>query len=808
MARSPMMTQYLGIKEKYLDCILFFRLGDFYEMFYEDAKIASKELELVLTGKNCGEEERAPMCGVPFHAAENYIAKLVDRGYKVAICEQMEDAALAKGIVRREVVQVVTPGTVIASAMLLEKENNFIAACYFADAEGGLAYSDISTGEMNVTTTSGPHYIEMLINELVKISPREVLLYTTKGEEKSHTLIENAVKAYIHNVGDSFIGNQNTQRLINEQFPQGIRTFGLSQKDPDTIALGMLLKYIKDNQRSNLSHINHVNRYYIGNHMALDKSTIRNLELTESFYERDKQGSLLGILDRCNTAMGSRKMKRWIREPLNQKAEIDERLEGVNLLYNEIILRNNLREYLKGIYDLERLVGRIAMGNANGRDLLALGNSISNLPDIKLELKGLSAHILTNLGESIDPLEDVSLLIERAIEDDCPVTIKDGGLIKTGYSEELDSLKDSIKGGQQWIASLEGTERERTGIKNLKVGFNKVFGYYLEITKSNYHQIPENYIRKQTLVNCERFITPELKEMEAIVLGAETKIYELEHQLFTEIREYIEEFIPVIQRTGEALATLDVLCSFAEVSTRQNYVRPQIKEDDLIQIKEGRHPVIEDTIKDGIFVANESYMDRQDDTLLLLTGPNMSGKSTYMRQVALIVLMAQIGCFVPCNKAEIGICDQIFTRIGASDNLSLGQSTFFVEMSELAYILNNATSKSLILLDEIGRGTSTYDGLSIAWAAAEYILEKDRKIRTLFATHYHEMTELEGNLEGFRNLNVEVKEEDGHIVFLHQIGYGSSSRSYGIHVAELAGVPQSLLDRATEKLKDLETIKG
>jgi len=807
MARSPMMNQYLGIKEKHPDCILFFRLGDFYEMFYEDAKIASKELELVLTGKNCGEEERAPMCGVPFHAAENYIAKLVDRGYKVAICEQMEDPALAKGIVKREVVQVVTPGTVIASAMLSEKENNFLAACYFGEKEGGLAYGDISTGEMNLTNASGPYYIEMIVNELVKIAPKEVLLYEAKGKEEALNLLENSLKAYIHNVGDSFVGTRSSESIINEQFSQGIRAFGLSQKDPDTYALGMLLKYIKENQRSRLSHINHVNRYHIENHMALDKSTMRNLELTESLYERDKQGSLLGILDRCNTAMGSRKIKRWIREPLNQKEDIDERLEGVDILYREIILRNNLREYLKGIYDLERLVGRIAMGNANGRDLLALRNSIGNLPDIKLELIGLSAPILTNLSESIDPLEDVNILIERAIDEECPVTIKEGGLIKPLYSEELDALKESIQEGQQWIASLEGTERERTGIKNLKVGFNRVFGYYLEITKSNYHQIPEGYIRKQTLVNCERFITPQLKEMESIVLGAEAKIHELEYQLFAEIREYIEEFISVIQKTGEAIATLDVLCSFAEVSTRQNYVRPQINNDDLIQIKRGRHPVIENTIRDGNFVPNETYLNRQDDTLLLLTGPNMSGKSTYMRQVALIVLMAQIGCFVPCDRAEIGICDQIFTRIGASDNLSLGQSTFFVEMSELAYILNNATSKSLILLDEIGRGTSTYDGLSIAWAAAEYLLQRDKKIRTLFATHYHEMTQLEGNLKGFRNLNVEVKEEDGVIVFLHQIGYGSTSRSYGIHVAELAGVPQSLLDRATEKLKDLEKIK-
>lgn len=807
MARSPMMNQYFEIKENHQDSILFFRLGDFYEMFYEDARIASKELELVLTGKNCGEEERAPMCGVPFHAAENYIAKLVDRGYKVAICEQIEDPALSKGIVKRAVVQVVTPGTVISTAMLSEKENNFLAACYFAENEGGLAYGDISTGEMNLTKASGPFCLEMLLNELVKIAPKEIIFYQGKGKEDYLDILETTLKTYVHKVGEAFVSLGNSKALIQEQFPQGIRAFGLSHKEAETYALGMLLKYLKDNQKSSLSHINSVNRYSIGNHMALDKSTIRNLELTESIDERDKRGSLLGILDRCHTAMGSRKLKRWIREPLNQKNEIDMRLDGVELLYREVILRNNIREYLKGVYDLERLVGKIAMGNANGRDLLALRNSINNLPDIKLELSDLSSSILRELGESIDPLEDVNLLIERAIEEECPVTIKEGGLIRSGYSEELDLHKDSIKDGQQWIASLESKERERTGIKNLKVGFNKVFGYYLEITKSNYHQIPENYIRKQTLVNCERFITPQLKEMESIVLGAEAKIHQLEYQLFGEIREFIEDFIPLIQKTGEAIASLDVLCSFAEVSTRQNYVKPKISNDDIIKIERGRHPVIENNIKDGNFVPNESYLDRDNDALLLLTGPNMSGKSTYMRQVALIVLMAQTGCFVPCHKADIGICDRIFTRIGASDNLSQGQSTFFVEMSELAYILNNASPKSLIILDEIGRGTSTYDGLSIAWAAAEYLLEEDKKIRTLFATHYHEMTQLEGILEGFKNLNVEVKEEDGRIVFLHQIGYGTTSKSYGIHVAELAGVPQSLLDRATEKLKDLEKTK-
>jgi DNA mismatch repair protein MutS len=804
MAKSPMMKQYLQIKEQYEDCILFFRLGDFYEMFYDDAVVASRELELVLTGKQCGEEERAPMCGVPFHASENYIAKLVDRGYKVAVCEQMEDPATAKGLVRREVVQVITPGTVISSSMLSEKSNNYLAACHVGNLETGFAYADISTGEIKATKIVGSFMKERLLNELTKVSPKEIILggqfegFLDKEEMREWT------QAYVHSTNSAVYRNEKGMEALEQQFPRGIISMGLSPKSADTLALSLLIHYVKENHKVGLSHMRKVKIYGVNHHMALDKATIRNLELTETLYERTTQGSLLDVLDRCHTAMGSRKLKQWIREPLNHAQEIQKRLDAVESLFCQVILRNNFIEFLKGVYDLERLAGRIAMGNANGRDLLALAQSILHLPDMKWELINQENSLLKELGEGVDPLEEVALLIDQAICPDCPLTLKEGGLFQEGYSEELDQLKNSIKDGQHWIASLENQERERTGIKNLKVGFNKVFGYYLEVTKSYYDVIPEDYVRKQTLVNCERFITPQLKEMESIVLGAEAKINELEYRLFVEIREYIEEYIPVIQRTADAISSLDVLCSFAEVATRQNYVKPTVTQGDSVVISKGRHPVIENMLRNGMFVPNDTLIDREENVLLLLTGPNMSGKSTYMRQVALIVLMAQTGSFVPAEKAEIGVCDRIFTRIGASDNLSQGQSTFFVEMSELAYILNNASEHSLILLDEIGRGTSTYDGLSIAWAVAEYLLEDGLKARTLFATHYHEMTALEEMLPGFRNLNVEVKEEEGNIIFLHNIGYGSASRSYGIHVAELAGVPKRLLDRAAEKLKELE----
>ena len=806
MKLSPMMQQYLDIKEQYKDCILFFRLGDFYEMFFEDAKLASKELELTLTGKSCGQEERAPMCGVPFHAADSYIAKLVEKGYKVAICEQTEDPAQAKGIVKREVIRVVTPGTITSQSMLSEKENNYLASVFAGENAMSVAYCDISTGELYLTEYKGSDLYDVILNELVKIKASEIILSQTFSEEYPIDEIKNITGAYINVLGDTYFSEKGCSELIKAQFNCiSLTGLGLDFRPCAVFALGALLNYLLETQKQTLKHLTHINQYEIGMHMALDKATIRNLEITETLYEKKVQGSLLGILDKTHTAMGSRKMRQWLREPLNNAAEINLRLSGVEEIYNDLLTRNKIKEKLKRISNFERLTGRIACGNANGKDLIALRNSIAVLPEIKSDLGGTQSIALRNINASISELTEVYSLIDRAICDDPPFAIKEGGLIKDGYSEELDSLKFSIKDGKNWISTLEASERERTGIKNLKVGYNRVFGYYLEVTRSYYDMIPDNYIRKQTLANAERFITPELKEMESLVLNAETKINQMEYNLFVEVRNFIEQYINEIQTTSAAVAELDVLTSFAHVSEKLGYVKPTVDESLELEIVKGRHPVIEQTVSDGLFVSNDTYLNDTNESLLLITGPNMAGKSTYMRQTALIVLMAQAGCFVPCERARIGVCDRIFTRIGASDNLAQGQSTFFVEMSELSYILNNAKARSLIILDEIGRGTSTYDGLSIAWAAVEYLCNDKTHIRTLFATHYHELTALEGERYGVKNLNVDVAEENGNIVFLHKIVEGSASRSYGIHVAKLAGIPKVLLERAEEKLSELES---
>lgn len=805
MALTPMMQQYMEIKEKYNDCILFFRLGDFYEMFFEDAITASKEMEVTLTGKNCGQEEKAPMCGVPFHAADTYIAKLVEKGYKVAICEQVEDPAQAKGIVKREVIQIVTPGTVVSQTMLNEKENNYLASVYLDGSNVGLAFCDISTGEISTTELKGPSCRQLLLNELVKIKVKEILVNELVFSEEFDQEIKQVTDAYVSVLNESYYSEENDLNRILSQFQIGsLKGIGLSDLPNATFALGALLCYLFETQKQMLSHLSNLNVYDIGTHMSLDKATIKNLELTETLFEKKVQGSLLGILDKTHTAMGSRKLKQWLREPLNHCPEIQDRLDGVERLFDDILMRNNLKECLKKIYDLERLCGRVACGNANGKDLNALKNSIFFLPDMKEELKDCGNLFLERLETKMNSLRTVYDLIDCAILEDSPFTIKEGGIICKGYSKELDQMKDSIKDGQNWIASLENTERERTGIKNLKVGYNKVFGYYIEVTKSYFHLVADNYIRKQTLANCERYITPELKEVESVVLNAEAKINQLEYELFLSLREQIQSSIGIIQETSAAIAVLDVLVSFAEVSSRFGYTKPDIHDGDDITIEKGRHPVIESTIKNGIFVSNDTYLNRKDTSMLLITGPNMAGKSTYMRQTALIVLMAQIGCFVPAERANIGIVDRIYTRIGASDNLAQGQSTFFVEMSELAYILNTATDRSLVILDEIGRGTSTYDGLSIAWAVVEYLCNHKNHIRTLFATHYHELTSLEGHMEGVQNRNVDVAEQNGTIVFLHKIVPGSASRSYGIHVAKLAGVPTKLLQNAQEKLDELE----
>lgn len=806
MKVSPMMQQYLDIKEQYKDCILFFRLGDFYEMFFDDALLASKELELTLTGKSCGQEERAPMCGVPFHAADSYIAKLVEKGHKVAICEQTEDPAQAKGIVKREVIQIVTPGTITSQSILSEKENNYLASVYARSDAMSVAYCDISTGELYLTEYKGSDLYDVILNELVKINASEIILSQIFSEEYPTDEIKKITGAYINILGDAYFSEKSCEEIIKAQFNCiSLTGLGLDFRPCAVPALGSLLNYLLETQKQTLKHLTHINIYEIGMHMALDKATIRNLEITETLYEKKIQGSLLGILDKTHTAMGSRKMRQWLREPLNNAKEINLRLDGIEELYNELIIRNNIKQNLKQIYDFERLAGRIACGNANGKDLIALRNSIAVLPEIKSDLGVLHSEIMQSIDSRICDLSAVYNIIDRAICDEPPFTVKEGSLIKDGYSEELDSLKFSIKDAKTWISTLEGKERERTGIKNLKVGYNRVFGYYLEVTRSYYDLIPENYIRKQTLANAERFITPELKEMEGLVLNAETKINRMEYDLFVEVRNFIEGYIKDIQSTSSAVAELDVLTSFAYVSDKLGYVKPLVDESFELEIVKGRHPVIEQTVSNGMFVSNDTYLNNTNESMLLITGPNMAGKSTYMRQTALIVLMAQAGCFVPCERARIGVCDRIFTRIGASDNLAQGQSTFFVEMSELSYILNNAKARSLIILDEIGRGTSTYDGLSIAWAAVEYLCNDNTHIRTLFATHYHELTALEGERYGVKNLNVDVTEENGNIVFLHKIVEGSASRSYGIHVAKLAGIPKVLLERAQEKLAELET---
>ena len=809
MKLTPMMSQYMKIKKEYEDCILFFRLGDFYEMFFEDAKTASRELEITLTGKNCGQEERAPMCGVPYHAAEAYIEKLIAKGYKVAICEQTEDPETAKGIVEREVIQVITPGTLLSRRMLNENENNYIASVYMDERGAGIVYSDVSTGEIVGVDFLEEDINENVVNLLTSIKVREIIINESALIQEERGYIKNFTGAYVSPLGDSYFSKENCNEIIKKHFSTGsLMGMGIAERPYITSALGALLEYLYETQKNSMSQLINFSIYEQSNHMSIDKATIRNIELLETLYENKVSGSLLGVLDKTGTAMGSRLMRNWIRSPLTDLDMIKARLDAVEYLFDDIVFRNHISETLKKIYDFERLATRMACGNANGRDMIALKNSLFNLPEIKIILKETNNTLLNEISNNIDPLEEIYKLIENSIIDDPPFTIKEGGLIKEGYSSKLDEMKNSIADGQNWIASLESIERERTGIKTLKVGFNKVFGYYIEVRKSGSDLIPDNYIRKQTLVNCERYITPELKEVESKVLNAEAKINSLEHELFSEIRERIKSITDILQKTAKNVAALDVLTSYAHVSQKLGFVKPDVHSGEIIAIKNGRHPVIENMVSGGTFVANDTYIDNEDASMLLITGPNMAGKSTYMRQTALIVLMAHMGCFVPCDEAEIGLVDRIYTRIGASDNLSQGQSTFFVEMSELAYILNTCTSKSLVILDEIGRGTSTYDGLSIAWALVEHLCKDENRARTMFATHYHELTVLSDTLKGIKNLNVEVRQDNGKIVFMHKIVEGSASQSYGIHVADLAGVPKSLLLNAQDKLKMLEESAG
>lgn len=804
---TPMMRQYLDLKESYKDSILFFRLGDFYEMFFEDALTAARELEITLTGRDCGLPERAPMCGVPYHAADNYIARLIDKGYKVAICEQVEDPSAAKGIVKRDVVRVITPGTLIDPHLLSEKENNYILSIFFGKSGIGVAFADISTGEIRTTEFFGPKADANLFDELAKVNPKEIIMNDT---EYNGVSIEDMIKSFLSTniyVFDSWaFEDKFAEKRIKDHYKiLSLDGLGLIDKHTSISATGALLEYLQQTQKNTLDHMNQVRFYASEQYMILDKFTRRNLELTETMRDKVKKGSLLWVLDRTATAMGARMLRRWVEEPLRDIGTINTRLAAVDEMKNNIILREDLKELLNQVYDLERLAARISYGNANGRDLIALKLSLGVLPEIKNMLNGIHTEGLKDILRQIDALEDIHHLIHSAIIENPPLGIKEGGLIKDSYHPEIASLREAITNGKMWITNLEHQERKTIGIKSLKISYNKVFGYYIEITKSNIGLVPSHYERKQTLANAERYIIPELKEIESKILGAEEKIVELEYQVFLQVRNEISQHTERIQITALALSQLDALLSFAEVSDKLGYVKPMISEDNRLEIVNGRHPVVERSMSFASFVPNDTLLDTDENRFTIITGPNMAGKSTYMRQVALIVLMAQIGCFVPADQAFIGIVDRIFTRVGASDDLSQGQSTFMVEMSELANILNNATSKSLIILDEIGRGTSTYDGLSIAWAVVEYISNhQNLGARTLFATHYHELTELEGILEGVNNYCISVKEHGDDIIFLRRIIPGGADQSYGIQVAKLAGITDAVITRAKEILRELE----
>ena len=805
---SPMMQHYLDTKEKYKDCILFYRLGDFYEMFFDDAVKVSKELELTLTGKECGQEERAPMCGIPYHAAETYIARLISKGYKVAICEQLEDPKTAKGIVKRDVIRVVTPGTVIEANLLDDKKNNYIMSIYKNGIYFGVTVCDVTTGDFRTTEIKETNNFAMLLDEISKYSPAELVVNPMMYDcSEEISKIRERFDIYI-------------TRLDENQFTDNYEALTVKYKIVDdddneiediteymlsVAATNALRVYLLDTQKTSLDHINKLIIYKTTKYMALDINARRNLEITEKLRDKSKKGTLLWVLDKSSTAMGGRLIRRWLNNPLLDAKQINKRLDAVEELKDNIILRGDLSDLLKKVYDIERLAGKISYGSANGRDLISLKNSAKQLPEIKKVLANAKSGLLSELYSELDVLKDVYDLINKTIVEEPPIAIKEGGLIKKGYDKEIDQLKEATTNGKNWIVKLEVEEREKTGIKGLKVGFNKVFGYYIEVTKSNISLVPDRYIRKQTLTNGERYITEELKNLENQILGAEEKVVNLEYNVFVEVRSKIEAQIERLQKSAGVVAMLDGLCSFATVAEDMNYVRPQVDNSGVIDIKDGRHPVIEKILPSGSFVQNDTYLDKNENRLSIITGPNMAGKSTYMRQVALITLMAQVGSFVPASYARIGIVDKIFTRVGASDDLSMGQSTFMVEMMEVAQILKEATSNSLVILDEIGRGTSTYDGLSIAWAVAEYISDTEKcGAKTLFATHYHELTDLENKLDGVKNYSIAVKEKGEDIIFLRKIVKGGTDESYGVHVAKLAGVPQVVTKRANEILKSIE----
>ncbi|WP_177959874.1 DNA mismatch repair protein MutS [Lachnoclostridium sp. Marseille-P6806] len=798
-----MMAQYMETKKQYQDCILFYRLGDFYEMFFDDALTASRELEITLTGKECGLEERAPMCGVPYHAVDSYLSRLVQKGYKVAIAEQMEDPKQAKGLVKREVIRVVTPGTITSSQALDETKNNYLMAIVYLGDKMGVSVADITTGDFLVTEVGSER---SLFDEINKFSPAEII-YNDAFAMSGISLDEMKDRYHfaVSAVDSHYFQDESCRKVLKEHFKvNGLEGLGLGDYDSGVIAAGAVLQYLYETQKTTMDHLTSIVPYSTGNYMVLDSSTRRNLELLETMREKQKRGSLLWVLDKTRTAMGARLLRTWIEQPLIHKEEILERQKAIEELNMNYISREELREYLNPVYDLERLIGRISYKSANPRDLLAFRNSIAMVPYMKQLLQEFTCANLKALEEEMDPLEDLNDLISRAIAEEPPVTVREGGIIRDGFHEEADRLRHAKTEGKTWLAELEARERDKTGIKNLKVKYNKVFGYYFEVTNSFKDLVPDYFIRKQTLTNAERYTTDELKELEDVILGAEDKLFSLEYELFCQVRDAVGAQVVRIQKTARAIAETDVYASLSTVATRNDYVKPSINEKGVIQIKAGRHPVVEKMMRDDLFVSNDTYLDNGKNRISIITGPNMAGKSTYMRQTALIVLMAQIGSFVPASQANIGICDRIFTRVGASDDLASGQSTFMVEMTEVANILRNATRNSLLILDEIGRGTSTFDGLSIAWAVVEHI-SNTRLLgaKTLFATHYHELTELEGLMSGVNNYCIAVKEQGDDIVFLRKIVKGGADKSYGIQVAKLAGVPDTVINRAKELVEQL-----
>ena len=803
MKLSPMMQEYCKTKEEYKDCILFYRLGDFYEMFFDDALLVSKELELTLTGKDCGLEERAPMCGIPFHAADTYINRLIERGHKVAICEQVEDPKKAKGLVKRAVIRVVTPGTTLDATSLDESKNNYLMSIVSIADRFGCAIADITTGDCFLTEVPNS---QKLVDEINKFSPAEIICndsFFMSGVDTDD--LKERLGICIFSLDAWYFDDDTCRKELREHFHvTNLEGLGISDYDSGIIAAGALFLYLKETQKTALSQMTTIRPYTAERYMLIDSSSRRNLELVETLREKQKRGSLLWVLDKTKTAMGARTLRSFVEQPLIDAEEINRRLEALEELNEKPMLRDEIREYLNPVYDLERLVSRISFKSANPRDMVAFASSLEMIPYIKQVLKDFQAPILKEIYEDMDSLEDITDLIKRAIVDEPPLAQKDGGIIREGFNEDVDKFRSARTDGKKWLTELETKERERTGIKSLKIKYNRVFGYALEVTNTFKELVPENYIRKQTLANAERYITEELKNLENMILGAEDKLYALEYELFSNVRDKVGQEVIRIQRTAKAIAGLDVFASLALVAERNHYVRPKVNEGGIIDIKGGRHPVVEQMIDNDMFIANDTYLDNTKKRVSIITGPNMAGKSTYMRQTALIVLMAQIGSFVPADKAVIGIVDRIFTRVGASDDLASGQSTFMVEMTEVANILRNATAKSLLILDEIGRGTSTFDGLAIAWAVIEHISNtKLCGAKTLFATHYHELTELEGKLSGVTNYCIAVKEKGDDIVFLRKIVKGGADKSYGIQVAKLAGVPDSVINRAKELVEEL-----